>query len=274
VLPPALYGGVRRNSRGLDLSNEAVLEALGRTLQDSATTAWRAVPLVDGQRATAVPPAVRDPADRRSVVGSVVERAPPTSRLALDAAERALPVWQPRRPPIARARSSAPPTDAAADAALIGLAIREAGKTAANAIGEVREAIDFLRYYAAQARCEAGASPGAVAPLGIVVCISPWNFPLAIFTGQIAAALAAGNAVIAKPAEQTPLIAAEAVRLLHARRSRRRAAVSARARRDRRRGARRRPARARRAVHRLERVARLLQRHSPAASTSRRTRPP
>ena len=91
--------------------------------------------------------------------------------------------------------------------------MREAGKSFANAVAEVREAVDFLRYYAAQASRLLGA--GAPAPLGPVVCISPWNFPLAIFTGQIAAALAAGNAVLAKPAEETPLIAAEAVRLLH-----------------------------------------------------------
>ena len=94
---------------------------------------------------------------------------------------------------------------------LMGLAMREAGKSAPNAIAEVREAIDFLRYYALQAR----RLPADAAPLGPVVCISPWNFPLAIFTGQVAAALVAGNTVLAKPAEETPLIAAEAVRLLH-----------------------------------------------------------
>ncbi len=92
--------------------------------------------------------------------------------------------------------------------------MREAGKSYANAVAEVREAVDFLRYYAAQAAELLG--PGGPAPLGPIVCISPWNFPLAIFTGQIAAALAAGNVVLAKPAEETPLIAAEAVRLLHA----------------------------------------------------------
>ena len=94
---------------------------------------------------------------------------------------------------------------------LIGLVIREAGKSAANAIAEVREAVDFLRYYADQARQTLGAGM----PFGPVVCISPWNFPLAIFTGQVAAALVAGNPVLAKPAEETPLIAAEAVRILH-----------------------------------------------------------
>ncbi len=95
---------------------------------------------------------------------------------------------------------------------LMGLAMREAGKSAANAIAEVREAIDFLNYYAQQARQTFGAQQE---PLGPVVCISPWNFPLAIFTGQVSAALVAGNPVLAKPAEETPLIAAEAVRILH-----------------------------------------------------------
>ena len=93
---------------------------------------------------------------------------------------------------------------------LLGLLIREAGKTAANAVAELREAVDFLRYYATQ-----GARLPGSAALGAVACISPWNFPLAIFTGQVAAALAAGNAVLAKPAEETPLIAAAAAALLH-----------------------------------------------------------
>jgi RHH-type proline utilization regulon transcriptional repressor/proline dehydrogenase/delta 1-pyrroline-5-carboxylate dehydrogenase len=96
---------------------------------------------------------------------------------------------------------------------LIGLVMREAGKSAPNAIAEVREAIDFLRYYASEARRTLNA---ATPPLGVVTCISPWNFPLAIFIGQIAAALAAGNSVLAKPAEETPLVAAEGVKLLHA----------------------------------------------------------
>ncbi len=95
---------------------------------------------------------------------------------------------------------------------LSALLVREAGKTMQNAVSEVREAVDYCRYYAAQARKELSAPHK---PLGPAVCISPWNFPLAIFTGQIVAALAAGNPVLAKPAEQTPLIAAEAVRLLH-----------------------------------------------------------
>ncbi len=103
----------------------------------------------------------------------------------------------------------------------------EAGKTLADGVAEVREAVDFLRYYASQARSEFGGEKVLVGPTGernslrlrgrgVFACISPWNFPLAIFTGQVGAALAAGNAVIAKPAEQTPLTAALAVQLLHA----------------------------------------------------------
>ena len=93
----------------------------------------------------------------------------------------------------------------------MGLIVREAGKSAANAVAEVREAVDFLRYYAAEAR----RTLDGARPLGPVVCISPWNFPLAIFLGQVSAALVAGNPVLAKPAEETPLIAAQAVRILH-----------------------------------------------------------
>src|SRR6185503_14297381 len=109
---------------------------------------------------------------------------------------------------------------------LMALAVREAGKTLPNALGEVREAADFLRYYAGRARAEFSAPQMLPGPTGesneltlhgrgVFACIAPWNFPLAIFTGQVAAALAAGNAVVAKPAEQTPLVAYEAVRLLH-----------------------------------------------------------
>jgi hypothetical protein len=97
--------------------------------------------------------------------------------------------------------------------ALMGLAVREAGKTLSNAIAEVREAVDFCRYYAAQ--IVANFDNATHQPLGPVVCISPWNFPLAIFIGEVTASLAAGNPVLAKPAEQTNLIAAYAVRLLH-----------------------------------------------------------
>ena len=194
----------RRNSAGLDLADESVLA----TLADSLLAAPPAG--LAGQGGNLRP--VRNPADSADIVGHVAESDP--APIAGLAARAAASDWR-QTTPAARARL----LEAAADAfegnapALIALAIREAGKSAANAVGEVREAVDFLRYYAVQARDTLGRGE---TPLGPVACISPWNFPLAIFTGQIAAALAAGNPVIAKPAEETPLIAAEAVRLLHA----------------------------------------------------------
>jgi RHH-type proline utilization regulon transcriptional repressor/proline dehydrogenase/delta 1-pyrroline-5-carboxylate dehydrogenase len=144
-------------------------------------------------------------------------RAGPAANVAalITAATAAQPGWNE-----AGAEARAATLDRAADLfeadlpELVAMCVREAGKTAANAVGEVREAVDFLRYDAQQLR--AGFDPATHRPLGPVACISPWNFPLAIFVGQVAAALAAGNVVLAKPAEQTPLIAAEAVRALWA----------------------------------------------------------
>ncbi|TGX52141.1 trifunctional transcriptional regulator/proline dehydrogenase/L-glutamate gamma-semialdehyde dehydrogenase [Sphingomonas gei] len=202
-LPVDLYPD-RRNSAGIDLANEIALAALSDALEASAATQWRAAAGEGTERS------VLNPADHRDVVGSVVETAPDSARAAVTRAAGAswssVPVGE-------RARMLERAADAmeARMPALIGLAVREAGKSVPNAIAEVREAVDFLRYYAVQARALA---PGA-RPIGPVVCISPWNFPLAIFTGQVAAALVAGNPVLAKPAEETPLIAAEAVRLLH-----------------------------------------------------------
>jgi RHH-type proline utilization regulon transcriptional repressor/proline dehydrogenase/delta 1-pyrroline-5-carboxylate dehydrogenase len=157
---------------------------------------------------------VRNPADRADRVGTVVEAGPDCVGEALAQAGAGAEAWA-ARPGAARAailvRAAA--AIGAHRPALIALLIREAGKSAANALAEVREAEDFLRYYAGQARDFA---PATHRPLGTVACISPWNFPLAIFTGQVAAALAAGNGVLAKPAEETPLVAAEAVRILRA----------------------------------------------------------
>ncbi len=213
-LPAALYGDSRENSRGLDLSNEAVLAELSVSLKASAARQWHALPLLaDGSITGTVRP-VLNPADHRDVVGSVtelsVEDAP---RLARMAAEQA-PQWA-QVPPGHRAACLERAADIMQERmqTLMGVIMREAGKSAANAVGEVREAIDFLRYYAAQARETLDA---AHTPLGPIVCISPWNFPLAIFTGQIAAALVAGNTVLAKPAGVTPIIAHECVRILHA----------------------------------------------------------
>ena len=214
-LPRAMFGAERANSAGLDLSNERHLQALAETLRGSVQETWHALPSVNGeQRAGGAALPVLNPADPHDAVGVVHEASEADVAAALAASVAAFPGWQGTSP---ERRASV--LDRAADAmearmqSLLGLIVREAGKTAANAVAEVREAVDFLRYYAAQARRELTASNSM--GLGPVVCISPWNFPLAIFTGQVAAALAAGNTVLAKPAEQTPLIAAEAVRLLH-----------------------------------------------------------
>ena len=230
-LPADLLGPARRNSTGLDLSDEDTLRDLARSVAEAAGRAWTAAPMTgvpaagtggDGPAAPATPagPAfegarveVRNPADRRDLVGHVMEAASGDVEVALAAADAAAPAWAATAP---AARADA--LERAADALqadlgpLIGLLAREAGKTAANAVAEVREAIDFLRYYAAQARADFAVATHR--PLGPVVCISPWNFPLAIFLGQVAAALAAGNPVLAKPAEQTPLVAAHAMRRL------------------------------------------------------------
>jgi RHH-type proline utilization regulon transcriptional repressor/proline dehydrogenase/delta 1-pyrroline-5-carboxylate dehydrogenase len=156
---------------------------------------------------------VRNPADRRDVVGLVAETSEADVAAAAARAALAAPAWA--SVPVAQRAAM---LERAADALqarmpmMIGIIVREAGRTAGNAMSEVREAIDFLRYYAAEARATLGVGQ---TPLGPVACISPWNFPLAIFTGQIAAALVAGNPVLAKPAEETPLIAAQAVAILH-----------------------------------------------------------
>ncbi|CAM8661495.1 trifunctional transcriptional regulator/proline dehydrogenase/L-glutamate gamma-semialdehyde dehydrogenase [Sphingobium sp.] len=206
ALPADLYPD-RRNSDGLDLSNEATLASLGDVLRHSASLGWTAAP----DDAAGPSRTVFNPADHRDVVGRVTEASVKEARAA--AIRAAASRWSDS--PVA---DRAAVLDRAADAMqarmpiLLGLIVREAGKSLPNAIAEVREAIDFLRYYAAQARSTFGPAQAALGP---VTCISPWNFPLAIFTGQVAAALVAGNPVLAKPAEETPLIAAEAVRLLH-----------------------------------------------------------
>ena len=214
-LPEALYGAARANSLGLDLADEATLAELSRRLAADAGTAWRAEPPLAPDAVPGAWQTVRNPADHDDGVGSVREATLADVDAALGAAVRAAPAWA-ATPPAERAARLESAATALQDAmgTLLPLLVREAGKTMANAVGEVREAVDFLRYYAAEVRRDFDLATHRA--LGPVLCISPWNFPLAIFTGQVAAALAAGNVVLAKPAEQTPLIAAEAVRLLHA----------------------------------------------------------
>ena len=203
ALPRDIFGRERANSAGLDLSNEAQLAEFGEALVADAA---------------ADPPAgarpIVNPADRRDIVGWIVDADPAEVAEVCASASRAWPEWRGRAPRERAAilgRAAALFEENAPRLAV--LICREAGKTLPNALGDVREAVDFLRYYGAQIAFDFHNATHH--PLGIVACISPWNFPIAIFTGQLAAALAAGNAVVAKPAEETPLIAVEAVRLMH-----------------------------------------------------------
>jgi len=225
-LPRDLYGAERRNARGLDLSDADTLARLSADLA-RAETAWSAAPLVAGIERSGPSRAAHDPADGSRIVGTVVEADAGAAQDALAAAAAAAPGWERKD-----AAERAGVLDRAADLLearlpdFMAMIVREGGRTLPNALSEVREAVDHCRYAAARARAEFALPlllPGptgernllALHGRGVFLCISPWNFPLAIFTGQIAAALAAGNAVIAKPAEATPLVAAAAVRLLH-----------------------------------------------------------
>ncbi len=202
--PRDLFAPGRLNSTGLDLADEPSLAALAGRLADGLA------PLRAGP-ADGTPREIHNPADPGDLVGLAFTPGPAAIEAALAAAAAS-----------ARAATAAAGRAACLDRAaalmearlpaLLAAIIREAGKSLPNAIGEVREAVDFLRYYAAEAR---GTLGEGACPLGPVACISPWNFPLAIFTGQVAAALAAGNPVLAKPAEETPLTAALATAVLH-----------------------------------------------------------
>lgn len=211
-LPRQLYGASRLNSAGIDLANEHRLASLSSALLNSASQPWRAFAQGLSPQEGAEWRPVLNPADTRDNVGECRDATADEVAQAIESAEHHGAMW-----------SATPAPERAAilcHAAalleqrmpkLIGLLIREAGKSFANAIAEVREAADFLRYYAGLIH---NFDRDGCRPLGPVVCISPWNFPLAIFTGQVAAALAAGNSVLAKPAEQTPLVAAQAVGIL------------------------------------------------------------
>jgi RHH-type proline utilization regulon transcriptional repressor/proline dehydrogenase/delta 1-pyrroline-5-carboxylate dehydrogenase len=225
-LPADLYGATRRNSAGLDWGNPLVLSALLTQVKAHSAPASEG-PLLSGVLLERAANPIFNPADRRERLGECADALPADIEQAFNAAHAAQPSWD-AHGAMARADCLLRAADAlrAERARFLSLLVREAGKTLPDAVAEVREAEDFLRYYAEQARlkfAEPLLLPGPTGEentlemhgRGVFACISPWNFPLAIFVGQIAAALVAGNAVVAKPAESTPLIGAAAVRLLH-----------------------------------------------------------
>jgi len=225
-LPRDLLQPQRQNSRGIEFGERAALdELLAAVAAETAPVA--AAPLIDGQTRAGTARQAASPIDQTTLVGSVIDATPEHANEAITAARRGFEAWS-----RTRAERRAEILEKAATLLeqrrvhFIALLQREGGKTLDDAVSEVREAADFCRYYAAEGRKLFGAGETMPGPTGesnvlqlrgrgVFVAISPWNFPLAIFTGQVTAALMAGNAVVAKPAEQTPLIAAEAIRLLH-----------------------------------------------------------
>ena len=224
-LPAALYGPSRRNSAGVEFGHDASLRAFSTEVAQ-VLRFGDAASLISGRSVARPLRPVLSPANG-AVLAQVAEAVVADAHLAMEAAQAGFRDWAATDVAV---RASI--LDKAADlmearrARLLALLQAEAGKTLDDALAEVREAIDFLRYYAAEARRQFGAAivlPGptgeenrlALRGRGVFVCIAPWNFPLAIFAGQVVAALVAGNTVVAKPAPQTPLIASETVKLLH-----------------------------------------------------------
>ncbi len=202
---PALFGLDRRNARGWDIAHRPTLDRIDAARAPFQSTLFTAAPLIAGALSDGPAQDIHNPANPGDHVGTVTLAAPDTIATALAAAQP----WD------APAKDRAATLRRAADlfeehhGLFFALLAREAGKTLMDAVGELREAVDFLRFYAGEAaKLDSPAR-------GIFTCISPWNFPLAIFSGQVSAALAAGNGVLAKPAEQTPLVAHAAVQLLH-----------------------------------------------------------
>jgi RHH-type transcriptional regulator, proline utilization regulon repressor / proline dehydrogenase / delta 1-pyrroline-5-carboxylate dehydrogenase len=224
--PVALYAN-RRNSLGIDIGNPLSLEALRAGLASRRSAEHTAGPIINGALAAGRAHPVKNPANHGDSVGSTRDALPAEIVQAFDAAAGMQADWN--------ARGGAVRADCLDRAGALlekgrldfyDLLVREAGKTLPDAIAEVREAVDFCRYYALRARVDFASAKELEGPTGelnelslhgrgVFACISPWNFPLAIFAGQVTGALAAGNCVVAKPAEPTPLIAARFVRLLH-----------------------------------------------------------
>lgn len=221
-LPVGIFGSERINARGMDLSDPAILRPLKQSLSNCPTE-WKAG--VSGGRGT--PRDIHYPADHRIVVGRVCDAVAEDVDEVIVRASAVSHDWD-AVPANVRATCLEKTADLLEENTpeLLALCVREAGKTLADSIPEIREAVDFCRYYAERAREDFSGTQQMPGPTGeknelslhgrgVFACISPWNFPLAIFLGQVSAALAAGNSVIAKPAEQTPLIAARAVEFLH-----------------------------------------------------------
>jgi RHH-type transcriptional regulator, proline utilization regulon repressor / proline dehydrogenase / delta 1-pyrroline-5-carboxylate dehydrogenase len=224
--PPDLYAPERGNSRGYNLPDRKVSSELLAAMQKTSVADRRAAPLVGGKSLGGEELPSVNPADKTRTVGVCAQADDAAVDRAIALAAAAQPSWD-RAPAARRASVLRKASDLFEHhaAELMALCVAEAGKTVPDALAEVREAVDFLRYYAARAEHLFAAPSLLPGPTGerntlglrgrgVILCISPWNFPLAIFTGQVAAALAAGNAVIAKPAEPTPLIAHRAVLLL------------------------------------------------------------
>ena len=205
--PKYLFGTDRLNSRGWDLHNPETLENLNRLREPHRTGSWHRGPVLAADHVPESKVELRNPAFPASAVGTVSRATTAEVSAAIGAAS----AWE-GTPADERGRILSRASDLYEERTgeFFALLCREAGKSLADAVAELREAVDFLRYYASEA-----ARQDDRRPLGLVACISPWNFPLAIFTGQVAGALAAGNGVLAKPATQTPLVAGLAVELLH-----------------------------------------------------------
>jgi RHH-type proline utilization regulon transcriptional repressor/proline dehydrogenase/delta 1-pyrroline-5-carboxylate dehydrogenase len=225
-IPRDLYQPQRQNSQGLEFGERAALQGLLSAIA-AETAPVAAAPVINGEMAAGPARPIKSPIDQTTIVGTVIDPTPHNASNAIAAAREGFKSWS-RTPEKRRAEilEQAAILLEQRRAHFIALLQREGGKTLDDALSEVREAIDYCRYYAAEGRKLFGAGETMPGPTGesnmlelrgrgAFVAISPWNFPLAIFLGQVTAALVAGNTVVAKPAEQTPLIAAEAVRLLH-----------------------------------------------------------
>jgi len=226
-LPRHLLGDERLNSKGVDLSDINELLHLDRAMEDAAREGWHCAPIIGGKVELGRAQPATDPSDRRRQVGTVVDATPEQCDKAMEIAAKAHSGWD-WTPATERAACLERMADILERdmGRFMAIASREAGKNLIDGVAEVREAADFCRYYAANARRDFSGPTRLPGPTGerneiqlhgrgVFVCISPWNFPLAIFTGQVAAALAAGNCVIAKPAEQTPLMAFAAIQAFH-----------------------------------------------------------